>query len=192
MVSSQARSSLEYGTKLVSPKKGGWSFSLYPEAAEGGGSFRSASADGSPGATYDPDPDRNASDAARRARTRVRRYCAANRLNRLGTLTYAGRYWLSLGWSPEALGSDGDGTYTQVGARFPVNDAFRIEAAAGYYRLDEVYDRSYAHGLVSAIWAVKAPVELRLTAHATDSSAGTIFGDDAAGDRIEAAVQASF
>jgi hypothetical protein len=85
-----ASSSLEYGTKLVSPRQGGWSFSLYPEAAEGGGSFRSASADRSPGATYDPDPDRSASDAARRARTKVRRYCAANRLNRLGTLTYAG------------------------------------------------------------------------------------------------------
>src|SRR5262249_1745980 len=29
-------------------------------------------------------------EAARRARGKVRRYCAANRLNRLGTLTYAG------------------------------------------------------------------------------------------------------
>ena len=36
------------------------------------------------------DPERNAADAARRARRQVRRYCAANRLNRLGTLTYAG------------------------------------------------------------------------------------------------------
>ena len=31
----------------------------------------------------------SAADAARRARAKVRRYCAANRLNRLGTLTYA-------------------------------------------------------------------------------------------------------
>ena len=29
-------------------------------------------------------------EAARRARAMIRRYCAANRLNRLGTLTYAG------------------------------------------------------------------------------------------------------
>jgi hypothetical protein len=36
------------------------------------------------------DPERSAAEAARRARGKVRRYCAANRLNRLGTLTYAG------------------------------------------------------------------------------------------------------
>ena len=109
-----------------------------------------------------------------------------------GTLTYAGNYWLSLGYSPEALGSDDAGVYTQIGARFPVNDAFRIEAAAGHYWLDEVYDRSYWHAQLSAVWTVAAPLELRLTAHATDSNAETIFGDDFAGDRIEAAVQASF
>ena len=34
------------------------------------------------------DPEESARVAVRRARTRVRRYCAANRLNRLGTLTY--------------------------------------------------------------------------------------------------------
>ncbi|MBF6024330.1 TorF family putative porin [Lysobacter niastensis] len=109
-----------------------------------------------------------------------------------GTLTYRNNYWLSLGYSPEALGSDEDGIYSQVGARFPINDAFRIEAAVGYYWLDEIYDDSYLHGQVSAVWAVKAPLELRLTAHATDSNAEDIFGDDFAGDRIEAAVQASF
>ena len=80
-------SSLEYGTKLGEPRKSYWAFVLYPEASEGGGSFRSASASprGEPPAA---DPDRNAADAARRARGKVRRYCAANRLNRLGTLTY--------------------------------------------------------------------------------------------------------
>lgn len=36
------------------------------------------------------DPERSAAEAARRARSKVRRYCAANRLNRLGTLTYRG------------------------------------------------------------------------------------------------------
>lgn len=67
---------------------GGWSFTLYPDAAEGGGSFRSA-APGSQGKrALDPIDTRD--DAARRARGKVRRYCAANRLNRLGTLTYRG------------------------------------------------------------------------------------------------------
>ncbi|MGB3763762.1 MAG: hypothetical protein WA966_11105 [Ornithinimicrobium sp.] len=37
-----------------------------------------------------PNPDRSRVEAARRARGRLRRYCAANRLNRLGTSTYAG------------------------------------------------------------------------------------------------------
>jgi len=112
-----------------------------------------------------------------------------------GTLTWDARYWLSLGVSPDALGSDERGTYAQLGARFPINDAFRVEAVAGYYLLDDVYDESYAHGALSAIWTVNAsatPVELRVTAHGTDSGAKRIFGDDLAGSRIEAAVQASF
>lgn len=108
------------------------------------------------------------------------------------TATWAGNYWVALAWSPEALGSEEAGAYGQFGVRFPINDALRIEAAAGYYWLDRVYGDNYAHGQLSAIWAVTAPLELRLTAHATDSGAERIFGDDLAGDRIEAAVQASF
>jgi len=70
----------------------GWSLSLYPEAREAAGYFRSS---------YDPaanavrtergesaDPERSERVAASRARTAVRRYCAANRTNRFGTLTY--------------------------------------------------------------------------------------------------------
>lgn len=114
-----------------------------------------------------------------------------------GALIYADTYWLSLGYSNEALGSRDRGVYTQLGAKFPISDRVRLEAAAGYYWLDEVYDQSYAHAQLSAVWAIKAPasdnhVELRLTAHATDSVAEKIFGDDYAGDRIEAALQASF
>ena len=67
---------------------GRWSFVLYPDAAEGGGSFRSAAPGSQGGRSLDPIDTRD--DAARRARGKVRRYCAANRLNRLGTLTYRG------------------------------------------------------------------------------------------------------
>ena len=111
-----------------------------------------------------------------------------------GTLNYKGNYWLSVGYSPEALGYDKAGVYTLVGARFPVNDRFRFEAALGHYFLSDevVAKRGYTHGLVSAIWTFKAPFEARLTAHATDADARDIFGDDFAGSRIEAAVQASF
>lgn len=67
----------------------GWRLSLYPEAAEAGGSFcYSYQPDRQAGGV--PDPQRSAQEAARRARGKVRRYCAANRLNRLGTLTYRG------------------------------------------------------------------------------------------------------
>jgi uncharacterized protein (TIGR02001 family) len=111
-----------------------------------------------------------------------------------GTLTYDSNYWLSMGYSTEALGGEQDGLYTQVGAKFPINDAFRLEGALGYYTLDgySAAADSYLHGQLSAVWAVKAPVELRLTAHATDSNAEDIFGDELAGNRIEAALQASF
>lgn len=110
---------------------------------------------------------------------------------------YAGNYWLSLGYSNEALGSRDRGLYTQLGARLPLNDRLRLEAALGHYFLDDVYQRSYSHGQLSAVWAVKAPssganIELRLTAHATDRNAERIFGDSLAGSRLEAAVQASF
>ena len=66
-----------------------WSFSLFPDAAEGGGclSVRRSGAVASGGP---PNVERAAEEAARRARTRIRRYGAANRLNRLGTLTYRG------------------------------------------------------------------------------------------------------
>ena len=65
-----------------------WAFSLYPEAGEGGGCLsvrRMVRASAGP-----PDAERAAEEAARRARAKIRRYAAANRLNRLGTLTYRG------------------------------------------------------------------------------------------------------
>lgn len=112
------------------------------------------------------------------------------------TVTWKGNYWASLGYSNEALGFDESGIYGLVGAKFPINDKFRFEAAVGYYDLKDLdgdnRDDSYAHGLVSAVWTFKAPFEARLTAHATDSKAKDFFGEDFAGNRIEAALQASF
>jgi hypothetical protein len=70
----------------------GWMLNLYPGAGEGGGCFVSARRLTSWGSLGGPaaDPERARVEAGRRARTRLRRYCAANRLNRLGTLTYEG------------------------------------------------------------------------------------------------------
>jgi hypothetical protein len=70
-----------------------WRASLFPTAGEAGGSYVIGSSRGGEGGTAD-DPEaaaaRARAEAARRAHTRVRRYCVANRLTRLGTLTYAG------------------------------------------------------------------------------------------------------
>ncbi len=67
-----------------------WTFSLYPEAAEGGGCFRPTLAPDRSGGGVGSDPERSQAEAARRAGSALRRYCAANRTNRLWTLTYAG------------------------------------------------------------------------------------------------------
>src|SRR4051795_2773209 len=65
-----------------------WALSLYPDAGEGGGCLSSARRAVPSGGR--PDSGRAAEEAARRARAKIRRYAAANRLNRLGTLTYRG------------------------------------------------------------------------------------------------------
>jgi hypothetical protein len=65
-----------------------WALSLYPDAGEGGGCLsvpRTVLPTGLP-----PNVERAAEEAGRRARAKLRRYAAANRLNRLGTLTYRG------------------------------------------------------------------------------------------------------
>jgi hypothetical protein len=65
-----------------------WALSLYPDAGEGGGCLsvpRRLRPSGGP-----PNVERAAEEAGRRARAKIRRYAAANRLNRLGTLTYRG------------------------------------------------------------------------------------------------------
>lgn len=67
-----------------------WTLTLYPEALEAGGSFVPAYRRPRvfvPGQRA-ADPERSRAEAARRARGKVRRYCTANGLNRLGTLTY--------------------------------------------------------------------------------------------------------
>jgi hypothetical protein len=88
----QAVSLLEYGTKLVGVSRGYWGVNLFPGAGEGIVTFQSAYQPRPSGQGGNPeDPEESRRVAARRARTHVRRYCAANRLNRLATLTYRGQ-----------------------------------------------------------------------------------------------------
>lgn len=110
----------------------------------------------------------------------------------IGTLTWKRNYWLQAGWSNDALATGESGTYAQIGARFPLGDALRVEAAAGRYWLaDTAYGDDYAHAQLGVVWAFKAPFELRATLHGTDSAAKRLF-PDLGGSRVEAALQASF
>lgn len=113
------------------------------------------------------------------------------------TVTWKQRVWAQLGWSDDALASDTTGTYAQLGARYPFNDVVRVEAAVGHYWLERSYADSYTHGLVSAVFTLPTGrqggpgLELRVTAHDTDSAAKRLF-TDMAGARVEVALQASF
>jgi hypothetical protein len=87
-VAAEGSSSLDRATKLgVGP---GWVLRLYPEAGEASGGFRGAQLASRKGQNALSDPERCRQEASRRAKGRVRRYCAANGLSRLGTLTYRG------------------------------------------------------------------------------------------------------
>lgn len=80
------------GSTLGPSTERGWSLTLFPGAGEGGGSWSSGNGRmlGTRPEGPAANPERSAREAAQRAASKIRRYCAHNRLNRLGTLTYAG------------------------------------------------------------------------------------------------------
>ena len=106
-------------------------------------------------------------------------------------VTWLDRAWLGVGYSNNAMASGANGTYVNAGVRIPVGEKLRFEVGAGHYAMSDALP-DYSHAWASAVWAFKAPFELRLTAHATDDRAKTRFGSDFAGNRLEAALQASF
>lgn len=106
-------------------------------------------------------------------------------------VTWRDNYWLAVGHSTNAMASKTSGTYALVGARYPINDQWRVEGTLARYFLDSAYADSYTHGSVGVVWAFKAPFEARLTLHGTDSAAKRLF-PSMAGTRAELALQASF
>jgi len=187
----EPRSSLEYGTKLVEPAMGFWGFTLYPDAAEGGGSFRSAVRSSPNAARLDPPLD-SRDDAARRARGKVRRYCAANRLNRLGTLTYAGEGC----HDPAALREDVGGFFRRlratVGKPIPYlwvpewhvrGHGLHVHFAVGRYVRHGAIERAWGRGFVHIKLLGNLPVgsgslgEARLASRYLAKYVGKDLGD---------------
>jgi hypothetical protein len=170
-----------------------WAFSLYPEAAEGGGSLsvrRSlVTSSGGP-----PNVERAQEEAARRARAKIRRYGAANRLNRLGTLTYRGegchdpyRLRTDLGAFFRELREDlqaGPLPYLWVPQWHPGGHGLHAHFAVGRFIPRGLIERSWGHGFVHIKQLNGLPVgsgelgEARLAARYLAGYAGRDLDDE--------------
>jgi len=156
----QAATSLELRTKLGTPTEpwgAWWNLGLYPEAGEGVAIFQ---------ATKDVSRRRRWPDrvvdleaiGARRARTKVRRYCAANRLNRLGTLTYRGAgehdqrvLRADVGEFFRRLRDAGDGqrfAYLWVAEWHPKGHGLHVHFAVGRFIRRTYIEEAWPHGFV--------------------------------------------
>jgi hypothetical protein len=170
-----------------------WSFSLYPEAAEGGGSLSvrrsTVIAPGGP-----PNVERAQEEAARRARAKVRRYGAANRLNRLGTLTYRGegchdpvRLRADLGAVFRELREGleaGPLPYVWVPQWHPGGHGLHAHFAVGRFVPRSLIERAWGHGFVHIKLLAGLPVgsgelaEARLAARYLAGYAGRDLADE--------------
>jgi hypothetical protein len=137
-----------------------WTLALYPEAGEAGGSVRlGRDRVGPEDAEVVPvAPERSLEEAVRRARGQIRRYCAANLLNRLGTLTYAGEGC----HDPYALRADVAGFFRGLraglgGERFPYlwvpqlhpgGHGLHVHFAVGRYVNRTLIDGAWGRGFV--------------------------------------------
>jgi hypothetical protein len=169
-----------------------WALSLYPEAGEGGGCLataRQALPSGGP-----PDSGRAGEEAARRARAKIRRYAAANRLNRLGTLTYRGvgchdavvlRSHLAGFFRELRDGLGGDRfPYLWVPQWHPGGHGLHAHFAVGRFVPRGLIDRAWGHGFVHIKLLDGLPVgsgelaEARLAARYLAGYAGRDLGDE--------------
>ena len=174
----------------------GWWLSVYPSAAEAGGSFLYQSRRWAPRPPGLPaaDPERSRAEASRRARTRVRRYCAANRLNRLGTLTYAGEgchdvrqvrediavFFRNL---REARGGQ-PFPYLWVPEWHPGGHGLHVHFAVGHFIARRLIDDAWGHGFIGIKLLSDLPVgsgrleEARRAAGYLSKYVGKSFGED--------------
>lgn len=136
-----------------------WTLSLCASAGEAGGTFIPTYRSGNRGVRgAAANPERAREESARRARTSVRQYCAANRLNRLGTLTYRGegchdprevRADLGVFW--RSLRSELGGKafpYLWVPEWHPSGHGLHAHFAVGKYVKHSLIERAWGHGFV--------------------------------------------
>lgn len=108
----------------------------------------------------------------------------------IATVTLDARWWAMVGWSENALASRGRGVYVELGAKWPLTDAWRIETVAAHYDLDDGLGESYDRAQLSAVYTL-GQVDLRASGHWTSDSAETLF-PGVAGSRAEISATWSF
>jgi hypothetical protein len=187
----EPRSSLDSGTKLDGLGRSYWRLTVYPEAGEAGGSVHSVgllqqTARGG----FVPGGD-TASVARRRARGKLRRYCAANRLNRLAGLTYAGEGC----WDQVQLRADvgrffrrlrervgRDLPYAWVPEWHPGGHGLHVHFVVGRYVHYRAIRGAWGHGIIDIRQLNNLPVgsgvrgEARLAARYLSKYLGKDFG----------------
>lgn len=146
-----------------------WSLSLYESAGEASGTFvpsRRPSYRGVRGAAADPERARQ--ESARRSRRMLRRYCAANGLNRLGTLTYGApfcrdplqfrrdqaQFWRAL----RALLGGRPLPYVWVPELHKDGERFHAHFAVGRYVKKDLIERAWGNGFVNIKRLTDLPV----------------------------------
>ncbi|GII24518.1 hypothetical protein Pme01_41150 [Planosporangium mesophilum] len=147
--------------RLARPESASWVLSVYPQAREAGGCFvPSTPRRGGQGVRGQAaDAERARDEAARRARAKLRRYCATNRLNRLGTLTYRGagchdprQVRADLGvFFPVLRAHLGGGAfpYVWVPEWHPGGHGLHVHFAVGRFIKQSVIKRAWGRGFVS-------------------------------------------
>lgn len=166
---------------------------LYAAAGEAGGAVVGP-VKRSGGGFGEPDPGRSAFEAARRARGQIRRYCAANGLNRLGTLTYRGSgnhdpvlLREHLGAFFRALRSELGGEplpYLWVPEWHKTDHGLHAHFAVGRFVPRRVIERCWPHGFVHIKLLGDLPVgtgplgEARVAARYLSKYAGKAVDDD--------------
>jgi uncharacterized protein (TIGR02001 family) len=108
----------------------------------------------------------------------------------IATLTLDQRWWVMVAWSDDVFATTTRGVYSELGAKFPLTERWRLEAVAGHYDLDDGYDQSYTRAQLSAICRVGA-VDLRASAHWTSDAAEFLF-PQLGGNRAEVAATWNF